>query len=219
MTLVEVAVETLPSALAAERGGAGRVELCANLDEGGTTPDPELIASVVARVRLPVAVIVRPRTGGFVYSEEELRIMHGDIARARHLGVSAIVAGILRADRRIDVDRMRAIVEIAAGLPVTFHRAFDEVAARSDALEDVIATGAVRLLTSGGAARAIDGAEAIAALVEQARGRIAVMAGGGIREDHVRDLIARTRVREIHTRLSAGEELDEARMRGFVTLL
>jgi len=219
MTLVEVAVETLRSALAAENGGADRIELCANLDEGGTTPDAGLIASLVERLRIPLAVIIRPRAGGFVYSDDEIRIMHGDIARARRLGVRGIVAGVLRADRRIDVDRARALVDTAAGLPLTFHRAFDETPDLREALEDVIATGAARLLTSGGAASALEGADAIAALVEQAGGRIAIIAGGGIREHNVRELIARTRVGEIHTRLSAGEEIEEARMRRFTELV
>ena len=154
-----------------------------------------------------------------MYSDDEIRIMHGDIARARRLGVRGIVAGVLRADRRIDVDRARAFVDTAAGLPVTFHRAFDETPDLPEALEDVIAIGAARLLTSGGAASAPEGADAIAALVEQARGRIAIIAGGGIREHNVRELIARTRVGEIHTRLSAGEEIEEARMRRFTELV
>lgn len=219
MTLVEVAVETLASAVAAERGGAGRVELCADLDAGGTTPDWDLVASVVAAVRVPVAVIIRPRAGGFDYADVETQTMDGEIARARRLGVLGIVVGVLRADHRVDVDRTRALVARAAGLPVTFHRAFDLAPDLHEALEDVIATGARRLLTSGSAPSAIEGADAIAALVEQAGARIAVMAGGGIREGNVRALITRTRVREIHTRLSGGEPLDETRMRGFVTLL
>ena len=114
---------------------------------------------------------------------------------------------------------MRQIVDAAAGLPVTFHRAFDATPSLPDALEAVIATGASRLLTSGGAATALEGAEVIAALVDQAQERITIVAGGGIREHNVRDVIARSRVTEIHTRLSAGEDLDEARMRGLVTLV
>ena len=216
MTLVEVAVETLRSAVSAEVGGAGRIELCANLDEGGTTPDTELIAAVSARVRIPVVAIVRPRPGGFEYSAVEIRSMLDGIARARTLGVAGIVAGVLRPDGTVDVDRMREIVDAAGGLPVTFHRAFDATPSLTDALEDAIASGATRLLTSGGAATALDGAEVIAALVDQAHGRITIVAGGGIREHNVRDVIARARVTEIHTRLSAGEELDEARVRGLV---
>lgn len=219
MTLVEAAVETLRSAVAAERGGAGRIELCANLDEGGTTPDLELIADACARVRLPVFAIVRPRPGGFDYSAAEMRVMVDGITRARTLGIAGIVAGVLRPDGTVDVDRMRQIVDAAAGLPVTFHRAFDATSSLPDALEDVVASGASRLLTSGGAATALEGAEVIAALVDQAQERITIIAGGGIREDNVREVIARSRVTEIHTRLSAGEDLDETRMRGLMALV
>ena len=218
MTLVEIAVETLRSAVAAEAGGAGRIELCANLDEGGTTPDPALIAAVHARVRIPVVAIVRPRAGGFDYSAAEMRSMLESIAQLRALGVAGIVAGVLRSDSTVDVARMREIGDAAGGLPVTFHRAFDATPSLPDALEDAIATGATRLLTSGGAATALDGAEVLAALVDQARGRIAIVAGGGIREENVGEVIARARVSQIHTRLSAGEELDEARVRQFVAL-
>ena len=219
MTLVEAAVETLRSAVSAERGGTGRVELCANLDEGGTTPDLEVISAVCARVRIPVLAIVRPRAGGYVYSATEMRGMLDIITRARTLGLAGIVAGVLRADDTVDVDRMRQIVDAAAGLPVTFHRAFDATASLQDALEDIIASGASRLLTSGGAATALEGAEVLAALVDQAGERITIVAGGGIRENNVRDLIVRSRVREIPTRLSAGEDLDEVRMRGLIELV
>jgi copper homeostasis protein len=218
MTLVEAAVETLRSALAAERGGTGRIELCANLDEGGTTPDDALIAAVTARVRIPVVAIVRPRAGGFEYSDDEMAVIHEDIARLRTLGVAGVVAGVLRSDGRVDVARTRAIVAAAQGLPVTFHRAFDVTRSLPEALEDVIAAGASRLLTSGGAATALDGADMIAALVEQARDRIVIVAGGGIREHNVRELVARTGVGEVHTRLGAGEELDETRMRRLIEL-
>jgi copper homeostasis protein len=219
MTLVEAAVETLRSAVAAERGGARRVELCASLDEGGTTPELELVAAVCARLRIPVLAIVRPRPGGFVYSATEMRAMLDVITRARTLGIAGIVAGVLRADGTVDVERMRQIVDAASGLPVTFHRAFDVTASLPDALEDVVASGASRLLTSGGAATALEGAEVLAALVDQAGERITIVAGGGIRENNVRELIVRSRVSEIHTRLSAGEDLDEARMRGLIELV
>ena len=219
MTRVEVAVETLQSALAAERGGARRIELCANLDGGGTTPDAALVAAVTGRVGVPVAVIIRPRPGGFVYSHGEIRAMQRDIAAARALAVAGIVVGALSSDGRVHVELTRALVESAGGLPVTFHRAFDVTPSLPEALEDVIATGAKRLLTSGGAATALEGAEVIGMLVEQSRDRITIMAGGGIREHNVREVIARTRVREVHTRLGAGEELDERRVRRLIDLV
>jgi copper homeostasis protein len=211
LILVEAAVETFESALAAERGGADRIELCANLSEGGTTPSRELIAGVAERARIPVFVLIRPRGGDFVYADDEINGMTRDIELAGSMGVGGIVTGALTSNGRVEVSHTRALVKAAAGLPVTFHRAFDFTENQPDALEEVIALGVSRVLTSGGAATALAGTHAIAALVGRARGRIAIMAGGGVREQNVRDVIARTGVREVHTRF-----LDEAEMRGLV---
>jgi copper homeostasis protein len=200
LTLVEAAVETLESALATERDGADRLELCANLDDGGTTPGAELIAAVVARTRLPVCMMIRPRGGDFVYSDDEVETMIRDIERAAGAGIAGIVTGVLIADGRIDVPRTRTLVNAATGLPVTFHRAFDSTPDLSDALEQLIDTGVARVLTSGGAATAPEGASTISALITQAGERIEIIAGGGIREHNVRDVIVRTGVREVHAR-------------------
>jgi copper homeostasis protein len=214
MTLVEAAVETLEEALAAVRAGADRIELCANLGVGGTTPNAGLIASVVQQVNHPVFVMIRPRGGDFVYAADEIDAMIEDIDRARPLGVAGIVTGALRSDGSVDVDSMRRLMSPAAGLPVSFHRAFDVVANRTEALEQVIDLGASRVLTSGGAATALDGAGAIAMLVDQAGERISIMAGGKIREQNARGVIARTRVREVHARLE-----NEASIRGLVRVV
>ena len=214
MTLVEAAVETIEEALAAKRAGADRIELCANLGVGGTTPSAGLIASVVQQVGHPVFVMIRPRGGDFVYAADELDAMLEDIDRARPLGIAGIVTGALRSDGSIDVESMRLLMSPAAGLPVTFHRAFDVVANRTEALEHVIDLGASRVLTSGGAATALDGAVAIAMLVDQAGERVSIMAGGKIREQNARDVIARTGVREVHARLE-----NEASIRGLVRVL
>ena len=211
MTFVEAAVETLDSALAAERAGADRIELCANLSDGGTTPSAGLIAAVAERAQLPVVVLIRPRGGSFVYSDDEIDAMIRDIELAGTMGIAGIVTGAITSDGRIDVERTRTLVKAAAGLPVTFHRAFDSAANLPDALEQLIDLGVSRVLTSGGAATALEGASVIAALVDQARERIAIMAGGGIREHNVREVIARTGVREVHTRL-----VDEVRMRNLI---
>jgi copper homeostasis protein len=211
LILVEAAVESLESALAAERGGADRLELCANLEVGGTTPSAELIATVVERTSLPVFVLVRPRVGDFVYSGDEITVTARDIALAGSMEIAGIVTGALAPDRSIEVEHTRILVEAAAGLPVTFHRAFDVVANPPNALEQLIDLGVSRILTSGGAATALEGAHAIAALVKQSRNRIGTVAGGGVREHNVRDLIARTGVREIHTRL-----INEPRMQALV---
>jgi copper homeostasis protein len=214
LILIEAAVETVESALAAERGGANRIELCADLSDGGTTPGAELIAAVSERTRVPVLVMIRPRTGGFVYSDDEIEAMSRDIELARRIGVAGIVTGPLTSHGRIDVAQTRTLLSAAAGLPVTFHRAFDMTADPVYALEQLIDLGVSRVLTAGGATTAADGADAIAALVDHARRRIAVIAGGGIREQNVRNVISRTGVGEIHTRF-----IDEPSMRGLVDLV
>jgi len=197
---IEGAVESVESAVAAEGDGAGRIELCANLSVGGTTPTADLIAAVLEKTQLPVFVMIRPRGGSFVYSTAELAEMTRDIERARTMGIGGIVTGVLEPDGGVDVDRTRSLVESAAGLPVTFHRAFDRIRNLPDALEQLIAIGVARVLTSGGAPTALDGASAIAALVAKARGRITILAGGGVREHNVCDLVAQTGVAEVHSR-------------------
>ena len=214
MTLVEAAVETLEAALAAKRAGADRIELCANLGVGGTTPSTQLIAAVVAQAQHPVFVMIRPRGGDFVYAGDEIDAMIEDIDRARPLGIAGIVTGALRSDGSVDVESMRRLMSPAAGLPVTFHKAFDLAANMRETLEQVIELGASRVLTSGGAATALEGANTIAALLDQAGERISIVAGGKIRDHNVRDVIARTRVREVHSRF-----VDEAGMRSLVRVV
>ena len=214
MTLVEAAVETLDSALAAERAGADRIELCDNLSDGGTTPGAGLIAAVTERTQLPVFVLIRPRAAGFVYSDDEFDVMIRDIKLAGRMGIAGIVTGALTPDGRVDAERTHTLVKAAAGLPVTFHRAIDSAVDLPTALEEAIEAGASRVLTSGGAATALEGVDLIAALVDQARKRITIIAGGGIREHNVRDVIARTGVREVHARL-----VDEIQMRGLIDVV
>lgn len=211
MTLVEAAVETLESSLAAEGAGADRIELCENLREGGTTPDGALVATIVERIRLPVFVLIRPRSGDFVYSANEFDVMIRDIELTRTMGIAGIVTGALDTNRRVDVKRTRSLVKAASGLPVTFHRAIDSSANLAVALEDAIEGGVSRVLTSGGALTATQGVDVIAALVLQARERVSIVAGGGIRYHNARELIARTGVHEVHGRL-----VNEAQMRRLV---
>ena len=214
MILVEAAVETLDSALAVERAGADRIELCDNLREGGTTPSARLIVDVAEETRLPVFVLIRPRAGDFVYSDDEFDQMVRDTELSGRLGIAGIVSGALTPGGRVDVERTRTLVKAAAGLPLTFHRAIDSAVDLPAALEEVIEAGASRVLTSGGAATAMEGVDLIAALVGQARERITVIAGGGIREHNVREVTARTGVREVHARL-----VDEAQMRALVNVV
>ena len=196
--LVEAAVESVAGAIVAEHAGAQRIELCANLTEGGTTPSAGTIGAAVARVKAPVFVMIRPRGGDFLYTSVELDVMTRDIATARSLGAHGIVLGVLTRDGIVDVDRTRALVEAARPLPVTFHRAFDLTIDLGEALESVIACGVARVLTSGGAPRAADGIERLAALVRRGGARITVMPGGGISATNAVTIIQKSGSREIH---------------------
>ena len=243
MVLVEACVDSVASALAAERGGAGRLELCDNLFDGGTTPSAGMISAVKAATRIPVFVIVRPRGGGFVYTHDEMGVMRLDIEAARMLGADGVVVGVLTRDAKVDADQLRTLVTAAGGLPVTFHRAFDLTRDRDQALETLMHGGVTRVLTSGGAPSALEGVEAIGRLVTRAAGQIEVMAGGGVREETVQEIVHRSGVREVHVRgtraartaMSGGptnirlrkalpadegawEETDERRIREFVRL-
>jgi copper homeostasis protein len=211
--LIEAVVEDVNAALGAERSGAGRVELCATLEVGGTTPAEATIAQVVKVVTIPVFVMIRPRGGAFVYSGEEIDAMRRSIAIAAANGAAGVVLGVLRGDGRVDVERTRALVRCADGLPVTFHRAIDDTPHLLDALDALIEANVSRVLTSGGAATAVEGVEMLAHMVERAGSRLTVMPGGGIRAHNAREVIDRTRASEIHARF-----VDEAGMRALVAV-
>jgi copper homeostasis protein len=201
--LIEVCIDSVASAVAAERGGASRVELCSDLLEGGVTPSVGLIESVRERIAIGLQVIIRPRPGDFCYSEEETEIMRRDIDYAKNSGADGVVLGILDPAGNVDIQRTRELVELARPLNVTFHRAFDMSADLLRSLEDVAETGADRVLTSGGEQECSQGAEMIARLVEAGRGRVTIMAGGGIGHENAATIIERTGVSEIHVGLSS----------------
>src|SRR5437016_11027902 len=196
--LVEACVDSIESALAAAAGGAHRIELCANLVEGGTTPSAGTLAMCRMRLRIPIFVLVRPRGGDFLYSAAELGVMLEDIRRVKDAGAHGVVVGMLRADGAIDGERTQQLIAAARPLQVTFHRAFDVCRDANHALETLIGLGVERVLTSGQAATAPEGAETICALVRQAAGRIAILPGGGVTPDNVAGLVRATGVTEVH---------------------
>ncbi len=194
---IEVCVDSVESAIASQAGGADRVELCDNLIEGGTTPSDGAIVIARERLSIKLHVIIRPRGGDFCYSELEYEIMRRDILRCKELGVDGVVIGILTPDGDIDVARSRALVELARPMAVTFHRAFDMARDAFQALEDVIATGADRLLTSGQEPSVIEGIDMIAELVQHAGARISIMPGCGT-ERNMHKAIALSGAHEFH---------------------
>jgi len=208
---LEIAANSLASALAAQEGGADRIELCAALELGGLTPSYAQIALTRERVRIPIYVLIRPRTGDFVYSDAEYETMQRDIETCVSLGCDGVVIGALDENGAVDANRCRALVAAAGRLGVTFHRAFDMTHSPETALEDIIALGCERVLTSGAQSDALAGAALIGKLVAQAAGRISVMPGAGVNARNVVALRAQTGAREFHA--SAKRELP-SRMRG-----
>ena len=195
---VEICCESLADAVAAETARADRLELAQALELGGLTPSPGLALVVGARVALPFVAMVRPRGGDFVYGEAELGVMERDAGLLLEAGASGIVFGCLTSDGRIAQRACRRLLAVAGETDAVFHRAFDQVADPIAALEELVALGFTRVLTSGGRATALEGAERIRELVERAAGRIEVLAGGGIREDNVEQVIRRTGCTQVH---------------------
>lgn len=208
--MVEVCANGVESCLAAQAGGADRVELCAGIPEGGTTPsygEIKVARRVLTTTRLHV--IIRPRGGDFLYSDLEVERMAADIAACRDLGADGVVFGCLNADGTFDIEKNRYLMECARGMSVTCHRAFDRAVNPEQALETVIGLGFDRILTSGQQPKAIQGAELLARLNQQAAGRIILMAGSGVTEHNIRQLQETTGLHEFHF---SGRESQPSRM-------
>ncbi len=208
--LLEIAANSLPSALAAQEGGADRIELCENLGDGGCTPSYGTIALARERLRIPLYVLIRPRAGDFLYDALEREVMLRDIESCVRLGCDGVVIGALADDGSVDTAVCGELISAAGALGITFHRAFDVARDQVQALEAVIALGCERVLTSGAQSTAPEGADTIAALVRQADQRIRVMAGAGISEDNLAELVTRSGADEFH---ASAKVLLDSRMR------
>lgn len=203
---VEICVDSIQSALAAQKAGADRIELCDNLIGGGTTPSAGMIELARKYLTMDINVIIRPRSGDFCYSYHEFEVMKKDIEIAKCYGANGIVIGILKPNGVIDVNMMNEIVQLSRPLTVTFHRAFDMTRDPFEALEVLINLGVERVLTSGQESKAIYGVELIKELVHRAEDKIIVMPGAGIDEINITDIIDNTGAKEIH--MSAKKKVD-----------
>lgn len=195
---LEIAANSLASALAAQDGGADRVELCENLGEGGCTPSYGTLALAREHLHIPLYVLIRPRAGDFLYDTLEAELMLRDIGLCRQLGCDGVVIGALDADSEVDLPLCRELISAAAGMGVTFHRAFDVARDPVKSLDAILTLGCERVLTSGGADSAAQGTETIRRMVLQSAGRLAVMAGAGVCAGNVAALVNATGVREVH---------------------
>jgi copper homeostasis protein len=196
--LLEIVASTVDDCLAAEGGGADRIELCAAIATGGLTPSLGTLVEAKKRVQIPIAAMVRPRAGGFCYSDGDFATMRRDAELIVDNGADGVVFGILHADGSVDTERCAELIKIAGKEQTVFHRAFDVVPNPSRALEELIDLGFTRVLTSGQQKTAVEGRELIRQLIAQADSRIEVLAGGGVRAHNVRQLVEATRCRQVH---------------------
>lgn len=203
--LLEACVGCYKEAKKAELQGADRIELCDNLGEGGTTPSYGTIYLATQNINIPIAVIIRPRGGDFVYSNDEFEIMKKDIELCKQIGVETVVFGILNKDNTIDIERTRELVELSNGLKITFHMAFDEIEDKMEALEQLISMGINRVLTKGSKTCAEDGKNVLKELVEKSSDRITILVGGGVTYKNYKELSEYIGCNEMHGSKIVGE--------------
>ncbi|WP_266202403.1 copper homeostasis protein CutC [Pontibacter kalidii] len=206
--LLEICIDSVASAIAAEQGGAQRVELCDYLAGGGTTPSAGMIEVVRQSINIGLHVLIRPRRGDFLYSPAEFEVMKRDIQLCRGLGVDGIVIGALTKDGSIDVAGTQALIDAAQGMSITFHRAFDLVSDPYKALDDLLQLNVHRLLTSGQQETALQGADLIRELHERAAGKLIILPGGGVTPANVQELVSRTGVSEVHASVRKSVDSD-----------
>lgn len=182
--LVEICANSYRSAIHAENARASRIELCSELAVGGITPSFGLIKKVTETLKIPVFVLIRPRSGNFTYSDDEFEIMKSDIAQCKALGCHGVVSGVLNENNTIDIERTKVLVELAKPMAFTFHRAFDWVVNPVEALEELVSLGANRVLTSGQETNAEKGLRLLKQLKKQAENRIIILPGSGINAEN-----------------------------------
>jgi len=199
--IIEVCANSVESALAAQNGGAYRVELCENLYEGGTTPSTAAIQIAKSLLNIKLNVMIRPRGGDFCYSDLEFEIMQKDIINAKKLGVDGVVFGILKHDGSVDFERNLELIKLSRPMTVTFHRAFDVTRNLFDSLDAIISLNADCILTSGGKNKAYDAIDTLKVLKNHANGRISIMAGSGINESNIKEIFEKTGITEFHVSL------------------
>ena len=196
--LLEACVGCYKEAKKAELQGADRIELCDNLGEGGTTPPYGTIYLATQNINIPIAVIIRPRGGDFVYSNDEFEIMKKDIVICKELGVETVVFGILNKENKIDIERTKELIDLASGLKVTFHMAFDEIDDKFEALNQLISMNVDRVLTKGCKTCALDGKNTLKNLVEKSDNRITILVGGGVTYKNYKELSNYIGCNEMH---------------------
>ncbi len=196
--LLEACVGCYKEAKKAELQGADRIELCDNLGEGGTTPSYGTIYLATQNINIPIAVIIRPRGGDFVYSNDEFEIMKKDIVICKELGVETVVFGILNKENKIDIERTKELIDLVSGLKVTFHMAFDEIDDKFEALNQLISMNVDRVLTKGCKTCALDGKNTLKNLVEKSDNRITILVGGGVTYKNYKELSNYIGCNEMH---------------------
>ncbi|HXB39251.1 MAG TPA: copper homeostasis protein CutC [Bacteroidia bacterium] len=197
--ILEVACFSFEDTLIAIEAGADRIELCKNRSAGGLTPAKGAVKDACFLLKVPVYLMIRPRAKNFCYTDQEVEIMKKKIREFKKLNCAGFVFGILNEKKQVDREKCEELVKLAAPKPCTFHRAFDEVPDWEKALEDVIACGFTRILTSGGPVGAHANTDTLQKLVKKAGQRIKIMPGGGIRSTNVQEIIKKTKCNEIHT--------------------
>lgn len=196
---LEIACFNLESALIAQQNGADRVELCDEMRLGGTTPKFEIIQQAKAQVTINLFIMIRPRGGNFVYSNEEFQQMKEDIQNIRKLNVDGFVFGILNSDHTININQNKELVQLASPIPCSFHRAFDAVSNPLQALEEIIGCGFKTILTSGNASDVNQGMSQLEILVQKANNRITIMPGGGLRSSNGKEIQQKTKAVYFHS--------------------